>query len=80
MTCDCMLCSSQHRYDEIVDWYKNKLGNDVEKNVVKFVSSIGKSVEGRDQPAVHITAAENPENKMQIYFQCQIHASKYNYS
>jgi len=29
-------------------------------------------VEGRDMPAVHITASTN---KKRLYFQCQIHAS-----
>ena len=37
--------------------------------------SIGKSVEGRDMPAVHITAA-TAANHPKIYFQCQIHARK----
>ena len=42
--------------------------------IVKFVPSIGESYEGRNQPAVHITMADNPSKK--IYFQCQIHARK----
>ena len=42
--------------------------------IVKFVPSIGKSVEGRDMPAVHITASS--ADALKIYFQCQIHASK----
>lgn len=42
-------------------------------NVCNFVSSIGKSFEGRDQPAVHIRGQTNP-NGFKIYFQCQIHA------
>jgi len=41
---------------------------------VKYEESIGKSIEGRDQPAVEITAAVTDVNI--IYFQCQIHASK----
>jgi murein tripeptide amidase MpaA len=45
--------------------------------LAKFVESIGKSVEGRDQPAFHITAAKDDVNK--IYFQCQIHASEFAY-
>ena len=65
------LCFLQHRYDEIVDWYKTLASDN--SNVVKYVESIGKSVEGRDQPAVHITTANGNVNK--IYFQCQIHAS-----
>ena len=62
----------QHRYEQIVNWY-----NDLAKenpDIVKFIESIGKSVEGKDQPAVHITAASS--GVKQIYFQCQIHASK----
>ena len=43
-------------------------------DLVKFVPSIGKSYEGKDQPAVHITAAG--DGAVKIYFQCQIHASK----
>lgn len=63
---------SQHRYDQIVEWWR-KLADD-NLDLVKFVESIGKSVEGRDQPAVHITASVEPDVK-KIYFQCQIHAS-----
>jgi murein tripeptide amidase MpaA len=62
----------QHRYADIVKWYEDLANNN--PNIVKYVESIGKSVEGRDQPAVHI-AGENP-NGNKIYFQCQIHASK----
>lgn len=61
----------QHRYDDIVKWYQ-----DLEQKfngLIKFVPSIGKSYEGRDQPAVHITA--DPDATKKIYFQCQIHAS-----
>lgn len=43
-------------------------------DIVKFVPSIGKSLEGRDMPAVHITASSSPRK---YYFQCQIHARKY---
>ncbi len=56
-----------------MDWWE-KLAEDNPK-LVKYTESIGKSFEGRDQPAVHITASENLDVK-QIYFQCQIHASK----
>ena len=65
-------CFLQHRYDEIVKWYKDLADNN--QNIVKFVASIGESLEKRAQPAIHITAAENPGKK--IYFQCQIHASE----
>ncbi len=55
-----------------MEWYK-KLADDNE-DLVTYIDSIGKSVEGRDQPAIHIAA--NTNSKFQIYFQCQIHASK----
>ena len=55
-----------------MNWW-SKLADD-NKDLVKYVPSIGKSFEGRDQPAVHITASVEPEVK-KIYFQCQIHAS-----
>lgn len=64
----------QHEYADIVDWYASLAQN--YSNVVAFVSSIGKSVEGRDMPAVHITAA-TAANTPKIYFQCQIHARKH---
>ena len=60
----------QHPYVDIVDWYK-KLASDNPSVPIKYVESIGKSVEGRDQPAVHIGSGD-----IQIYSQCQIHASK----
>lgn len=63
----------QHPYEEIIEWYK-KLADDY--TIVEFVESIGKSYEGRDQPAVHITANTDPDNKVYYFFQCQIHASK----
>ena len=65
----------QHRYADIVNWYEELASNN--PTIVKYVASIGKSVEGRDQPAVHIAAAGGNGNK--IYFQCQIHASKTQY-
>ncbi len=50
-------------------WYEELASSN--PGIVKFVASIGKSVEGRDLPAVHIGTGAK-----QIYFQCQIHASK----
>ena len=44
------------------------------KDIVTYYPAIGKSYEGRDMPAVHITGSTSPEFK--IYYQCQIHASK----
>ena len=66
----------QHEYEDIVKWY-----DDLAKQyptILTYVESIGKSVEGRDQPAVHITGSKDP-NRMRIYFQCQIHASMYTF-
>jgi len=64
--------SLQHEYPDIVNWYRD-LSEDF-PDIVTFVPSIGKSVEGRDMPAVHITAGTSADT-MKIYFQCQIHAS-----
>ena len=62
----------QHPYVEIMEWY-DKLAEDYD-DLVTFVESVGKSYEGRDQPAVHITVNPDP-NRYKFYFQCQIHAS-----
>lgn len=67
-----LISFSQHEYEEIVNWYKDLASQN--PNIVKYVESIGKSVEGRDQPAVHITSSSST-NVKRIYFQCQIHAS-----
>ena len=58
---------------DIVNWY-NQLANDY-GDIAWFVDSIGKSVQGRDMPALHITNAATSSPKT-IYFQCQIHASE----
>ena len=42
----------QHRYDDIAAWYQ-RLARDY-SGLVKYVESIGTSVEGRNIPAVHI--------------------------
>lgn len=63
----------QHPYGAIVQWYQEFEAKF--SDLVKFVPSIGKSYEGRDLPAVHITAPESPSDSPKIYFQCQIHAS-----
>ncbi len=52
-----------------MNWYKELAEN---HNIVGYNASIGKSVEGRDLPSVHIGTTGG----LQIYFQCQIHASK----
>jgi len=71
-TCIHGVLSLQHEYPDIVNWYRD-LSEDF-PDIVTFVPSIGKSVEGRDMPAVHITAGTSADT-MKIYFQCQIHAS-----
>ena len=63
----------QHEYDDIIKWYE-ELANRY-TDIVTYYPSIGKSYEGRDMPAVHITGSTAP-NIFKIYFQCQIHASK----
>ena len=51
-------------------WYQELADK---SDFVTYTSSIGKSYEGRDQPAVRIANLDDIE-KFQIYFQCQIHA------
>ena len=65
--------SPQHDYEATKSWYRN-LAHD-HRDLVRYNASIGKSVEGRDMPAVHITAKHNSGRK-KIYLQCQIHARK----
>ena len=60
----------QHRYADIVKWYEDLANSN--PSIVKYVTSIGKSVQGRDLPAVHIAGASGDGRK--IYLQCQIHA------
>lgn len=62
-----------HTYTDITQWYQD-LGSS--SNLVTFTSSIGKSAEGRDQPAVKITAPGGG-SKPKIYWQCQIHAREW---
>ncbi|KAJ9059094.1 hypothetical protein DSO57_1005894 [Entomophthora muscae] len=66
--------TAYHKYEEIVKWYSEM----AKKNptAVKFVPSIGKTVEGRDTPAVHIT---NPNGsiKKKIWFESLIHAREW---
>ena len=65
------LSMPQHDYDEMVNWYRD-LSLEY-SDIVIFVPSIGKSLEGRDTPAVHITAAGTTP-KQKYYLQCLIHA------
>ena len=63
----------QHPYEDIVEWYRN-LTRDY-SSISRFVESIGVSSQGRNIPAVHFSGTETPEYT--VYFQCQIHASKW---
>ena len=62
---------TQHDYDAIINWYKHEAESN--PGIMKYIPSIGKSHEGRDMPAVLLTASKDP-NRMKIYMQCQIHA------
>ena len=61
-------------YDQVQQWYK-KLSEQFPE-LVKFVPSIGKSLEGRDLFAVHITAPTTTPKK-QFYFESLIHAREW---
>jgi len=63
-----------HTYEELVNWYSDLASQ--YPNIVTFIPSIGKSYEGRNQPAVRITGLRG-SNKPSIYFQCQIHAREW---
>jgi len=64
-----------HTYDEIVDWYE-ALSTQYPA-LTSWNPSIGNSYQGRAQPALHITSEEGGNNKLRIYFQCQIHAREW---
>ncbi|XP_065909435.1 carboxypeptidase O-like [Dysidea avara] len=63
-----------HKYDDIIKWYEELA--DQYSNIVTYYPTIGKSYEGRDMPAVHITGSTAP-NTFKMYFQCQIHAREW---
>jgi len=63
----------QHRYNEIIEWWRTLAEEN--SHLVTYVKSVGQSYEGRDQPAVHITASSDP-NVNKVFFECQTHASK----
>jgi len=63
-----------HTYDEIKGWYQGLA--ETYPSIVTYIASIGKSFEGRDQPAVVVTGTRGT-NKPSIYFQCQIHAREW---
>ncbi|XP_064391731.1 carboxypeptidase O-like isoform X2 [Halichondria panicea] len=63
-----------HPYEDIKSFYKTL--SETHANLVTYMPSIGKTAEGRDMPAVHITASKNP-NRKRFYMQCQIHAREW---
>jgi len=63
-----------HTYEDIYDWYE-ELANTFD-DLTTWNPSIGSSYQGRAQPALHITASNDP-NRLRIYFQCQIHAREW---
>ncbi|KXN65435.1 hypothetical protein CONCODRAFT_12973 [Conidiobolus coronatus NRRL 28638] len=66
--------NAYHTYEEIKTWYCQHAQNNV--GIVKFVPSIGKTIEGNDIFAVHLT---NPNGvaKKKIWFQSLIHAREW---
>ena len=64
--------SIQHGYEQILGWYRSLSEH---SDLVRYVSSIGTTGEGKDLAAVHITASTNPA-RHRIYLQCLIHASE----
>ncbi|KAJ3149562.1 hypothetical protein HDU89_003615 [Geranomyces variabilis] len=65
-----------HQFDQIVEWYQNLTATF--PNLVTFLPSIGKTVEGRDIFAVIITGANNTAApKPQFFFQGLIHAREW---
>ena len=66
--------SSYTSTHDTIKWYEELATQYSE--LIKYEPTIGQSYEGRDMPAVHITANTAPET-FKIYFQCQIHASEF---
>merc|ERR1711939_1146648 len=66
--------SQYHRYDEIVRKTKQLAAD--HKDIAKFVPSIGKSVEGRHIPVIHLNGAKKA-NKPQIWMNGGQHAREW---
>ena len=49
---------------------------DKHPDIMKYIPSIGSTHEGREMPAVHLTASKDP-NRKKVYMQCQIHAREF---
>ena len=45
-------------------------------NIMRYIPSIGSTHEGRDMPAILLTASKSP-NRKKVYMQCQIHAREF---
>ena len=45
-------------------------------NIMTYIPSIGSTHEGREMPAVLLTASKDP-NRKKVYMQCQIHAREF---
>jgi len=69
--------SAYHTYDEIHKWYRDL--NSEHPSLTKYVNSIGKTYEGRDIMAFHVTAPKKDDNnkKRKIWIQCQLHAREW---
>ena len=67
---------SYHRFSEVVDFMENMA--EFNPSIARFVPSIGKSVEGRDIPVIHIRGAKTEANKLKtIWFSGGIHAREW---
>ncbi|ORX95897.1 hypothetical protein K493DRAFT_301197 [Basidiobolus meristosporus CBS 931.73] len=66
--------TSYHSYDEIMDWLHALA--EANPGLVSLNSSIGKSIEGRDIPALHLTS-NNGKRKSQFWLQGLQHAREW---
>ncbi|KAK9763016.1 hypothetical protein K7432_010699 [Basidiobolus ranarum] len=66
--------ASYHTYAEIVEWLKTLASSN--PSLVNLVPSIGKSIEGRDIPAIRITSNTGGQKK-QFWFQGLQHAREW---
>jgi murein tripeptide amidase MpaA len=65
---------SYHEYDDMKEWYQNTLGA---SDLVTYVPSIGKSVEGRDIYAVKLTGAADASTVPKFLWTCALHAREW---
>lgn len=68
-----------HTYDQIKQWYSDMCKT--HSDLTKFVPSIGKTHEGRDLFAIHLTGSKSSlfagKPKRKIWFESQIHAREW---